>query len=52
MKTYQLTFGILFTAAAISEARPALAAEAAEVEDLPQITISDPNRDEIGRAHV
>jgi TolB protein len=45
MKTYLLTFGILFTAAAISEARPALAAEAAEVEDLPQITISDPNRD-------
>ena len=45
MKTYLLTFGILFTAAAFGDARPALAAEAAEVEDLPQITISDPNRD-------
>jgi TolB protein len=45
MKTYLLTFGILFTTAAIGNARPALAAETAEVEDLPQITISDPNRD-------
>ena len=45
MKTYLLTFGILFTATAIADARSALGAEAAEVEDLPQITISDPNRD-------
>ena len=41
-----VTFGILFTvAAATASARPALAADPVEVEDLPQITISDPNRD-------
>jgi len=47
MKTYLptfVTFGILFAATAAG-ARPALAADPVEVEDLPQITISDPNRD-------
>ena len=49
MKTYLptfVTFGILFTAAATTaSARSALAADPVEVEDLPQITINDPNRD-------
>jgi len=46
MKTYLLTLGILFTAAATTaSARSALAADPVEVEDLPQITINDPNRD-------
>ncbi len=47
MKTYLptfVTFGILFAATAAG-ASPALAADPVEVEDLPQITISDPNRD-------
>jgi TolB protein len=46
MKTYLLTAGMLCMAAAtIGATAPARAAEAADVEDLPQITISDPNRD-------
>jgi TolB protein len=42
MKTYSLIAGLL--PALMTLAGPALAAEA-EVEDLPQITITDPNRD-------
>jgi TolB protein len=43
MKTYPIATGILL--ATIAAPGPARAADQAEVEDLPQITITDPNRD-------
>lgn len=43
MKTYPIATGILL--ATIAAPGPAQAADQAEVEDLPQITITDPNRD-------
>jgi len=43
MKTHHFRTGLLF--AAVVPFGPALAAEQPEVEDLPQITITDPNRD-------
>jgi TolB protein len=43
MKTYPIATGILL--ATIAAPGPAHAADQAEVEDLPQITITDPNRD-------
>jgi len=45
MKTHPLTFGILFTVILGTTPARAQAPAAAEVEDLPQITITDPNRD-------
>ena len=46
MKTYLLTVAMLCMAAATAlSTAPARAAEAADTEDLPQITVSDPNRD-------
>ncbi len=43
MKSYPIATGILL--ATIAAPGPAQAADQAEVEDLPQITITDPNRD-------
>jgi TolB protein len=45
MKTYLRRFGILFAAATTLGVANAARAAEAEAEDLPQITISDPNRD-------
>jgi TolB protein len=46
MKTTLITVGMLCMAAVtLGGATPAHAAQAVEVDDLPQITISDPNRD-------